>query len=72
MKRTSIAALSCCLFLSACAHTIDLSFNDKQQGPLADFEELVAQHPPLKNTQLVQAPAVTATQAGSPKTGGAK
>lgn len=72
MKRTSIALLSSCLLLSACAHTLDLSFNDKQNGPLADFEELVAQHPPIKETQLAQAPTIATTQAGTPKNGGAK
>lgn len=72
MKRTSIAVLISCLLLSACAHTLDLSFNDKQNGPLADFEELVAQHPPIRETKLAQTPAVTTTPTGTPKSGGAK
>ncbi len=72
MKRTSIAVLSSCLYLSACAHTIDLSFNDKQQGPLADFETLVAQHSSVKETQLAQTPTVANPQASANKSRGTK
>ncbi len=69
---TAIASISSCLLLSACAHPLDVSMHQQQRGPLADFDELVAQHPSAKTTQLAQASTIPQAQPSSPKTGGAK
>lgn len=56
-------ALCVCLILSACAHRIDLTSVERRHGPLADFEELVAQQPPVIDRQKTQ---LTSTNTAAP------
>lgn len=68
-------ALCVCLLLSACTHRIDLTSVERRHGPLADFEELVAQQPPVidrQKTQLTSASTGTTAPQHPQKNGGTK
>lgn len=68
-------ALCACLLLSACAHSIDLTAVERRYGPLADFEELVAQQPALidkQKTLITGANTATTAPQHPQKNGGTK